>query len=183
MVRVAGNTLGDDVRGSIDYALEHLGESLKLVVVLGHSGCGAITEAVNVFQNPAGYLSLASKHTVRTLVDRLIVVIHAVAKKMDEVFGADIVRHPRYREALIETSVITNAALAAHTLQKQIDLFCSRSVQSVYGAYEIADRMIRAPRCGSNEVIGLAKPPLDEESFVEFGNAVLGSNKITALFR
>ena len=37
VVRVAGNTLGDDVRGSLKYALEHLGDSLKLIVVLGHS--------------------------------------------------------------------------------------------------------------------------------------------------
>ena len=43
------HTLGDDVRGSLDYALEHLGESLKLIVVLGHSGCGAVTAAVDVF--------------------------------------------------------------------------------------------------------------------------------------
>ena len=183
VVRVAGNTLGDDVRGSIDYALEHLGESLKLVVVLGHSGCGAITAAVDVFQKPADYLSLASKHTLRTVVDRLIVVVHAVAKKLEAFFGADITRHPRYRAGLIEASVITNAALAAHTLQLQIDSVYDGSVQTVYGAYEIADRTIWAPRCSSNEVIGLATPPLSEESFVEFSNAVLGSEKITGLFQ
>ena len=48
-MRVAGNTLGDDVRGSLNYALDHLGDSLKLIVVLGHSGCGAVTAAVDVF--------------------------------------------------------------------------------------------------------------------------------------
>jgi carbonic anhydrase len=58
VVRVAGNTLGDDVRGSLKYALEHLGASLKLIVVLGHSGCGAVTEAVDVFLDPSGYLAL-----------------------------------------------------------------------------------------------------------------------------
>ena len=62
VVRVAGNTLGDDVRGSLNYALDHLGESLKLIVVLGHSACGAVTAAVDVFLDPPSYLTLASKH-------------------------------------------------------------------------------------------------------------------------
>ncbi len=77
VVRVAGNTLGEDVRGSLKYALEHLGESLRLIVVLGHSGCGAVTAAVDVFLDPSGYLSLSSKHSIRSLVDRLQVVVQA----------------------------------------------------------------------------------------------------------
>jgi carbonic anhydrase len=32
--------------GSVDYAVRHFSESLKLVVVLGHSGCGAVSAAV-----------------------------------------------------------------------------------------------------------------------------------------
>src|SRR6186713_1281980 len=31
VVRVAGNTLGGEVQGSLDYALEHLDESIKLI--------------------------------------------------------------------------------------------------------------------------------------------------------
>ncbi|HEU4940175.1 MAG TPA: carbonic anhydrase, partial [Candidatus Eisenbacteria bacterium] len=38
-VRVAGNIADDAVIGSIEYALEHLGA--RLVVVLGHERCGA----------------------------------------------------------------------------------------------------------------------------------------------
>lgn len=44
VVRVAGNVLDDVVLGSIEYAAEHLGVSL--VMVLGHSHCGAVTAAV-----------------------------------------------------------------------------------------------------------------------------------------
>ncbi len=44
VVRVAGNVLDDVVLGSIEYAAEHLGVSL--VLVLGHSHCGAVTAAV-----------------------------------------------------------------------------------------------------------------------------------------
>ena len=44
VVRIAGNILDDDVLGSIEYAVEHLGVSL--VVVLGHEKCGAVIAAV-----------------------------------------------------------------------------------------------------------------------------------------
>jgi carbonic anhydrase len=44
VIRVAGNSLDDDVLGSIEYAVEHLGT--QLIVVLGHEQCGALTAAV-----------------------------------------------------------------------------------------------------------------------------------------
>ena len=40
IIRTAGNVMGDYELGSIEYATEHL--HTKLVVVLGHYGCGAI---------------------------------------------------------------------------------------------------------------------------------------------
>lgn len=44
VVRVAGNVLNDENIGSVEYAAEHLGT--PLVVVLGHKRCGAVTAAV-----------------------------------------------------------------------------------------------------------------------------------------
>ena len=44
VIRVAGNIVDDAVLGSIEYAVEHLGT--KLIVVLGHEKCGAVTAAV-----------------------------------------------------------------------------------------------------------------------------------------
>lgn len=44
VIREAGNVVDDVVLGSIEYGVEHLG--VKLVVVLGHESCGAITAAV-----------------------------------------------------------------------------------------------------------------------------------------
>jgi carbonic anhydrase len=44
VIRVAGNIVDDAVLGSIEYAVEHLGT--KLVMVLGHEKCGAISAAV-----------------------------------------------------------------------------------------------------------------------------------------
>ena len=39
-IRTAGNVIGDYELGSIEYAIEHLG--CRLIVVLGHENCGAI---------------------------------------------------------------------------------------------------------------------------------------------
>ena len=181
VVRVAGNTLGDDVRGSLNYALEHLGDSLKLVVVLGHSGCGAVTAAVDVFLSPAGYLSLASEHSIRGLVDRLQVVVQSSARRLESVFGPDVVRRPGYRETLIEVAVLVNAALAAHTLQREIGAGSSRSVRAVYGVYVLDQRAVWAPRFDSDEVDGLASPPDDAQGFVALSDAVLRSARIKAL--
>lgn len=44
VIRNAGNVLDEIVEGSIEYAVEHL--HAPLVVVLGHSRCGALTAAV-----------------------------------------------------------------------------------------------------------------------------------------
>jgi carbonic anhydrase len=181
VVRVAGNTLGDDVRGSLNYALDHLGGSLKLIVVLGHSGCGAVTAAVDVFTDPAGYLALASKHSIRSLVDRLLVIVDASAKKMAEAYGADISRHPNYREALIEVAVVSNAALCAHALQREIEQRDARGVRTAYGVYLLAERTVWAPRRGTDKVTGLASPPEDAQGFVAFGDAVLRSRRIACL--
>ena len=44
VIRIAGNILDDAVLGSIEYAVEHLGT--RLIVVLGHEKCGAVSAAV-----------------------------------------------------------------------------------------------------------------------------------------
>ncbi|RYY76976.1 MAG: carbonic anhydrase [Gammaproteobacteria bacterium] len=47
-VRVAGNIVNDDVLGSLEYACKYVGT--KLIVVLGHSGCGAVKAACDHVQ-------------------------------------------------------------------------------------------------------------------------------------
>lgn len=44
VVRVAGNVAAPDVIASVQYAIEHLDN--KLIVVLGHQNCGAVTAAL-----------------------------------------------------------------------------------------------------------------------------------------
>ena len=45
VIRVAGNIVDNHQMGSIEYADEHLG--CHLVVVLGHTGCGAVEAAIH----------------------------------------------------------------------------------------------------------------------------------------
>jgi len=44
IIRVAGNIVDDIALGSIEYAVDHLG--VQLVVVLGHGKCGAVSATV-----------------------------------------------------------------------------------------------------------------------------------------
>lgn len=51
-IRVAGNVIDDHQLGSIEYAAGHLGTNL--IVVLGHTKCGAVTAAIK--HNPSGFI-------------------------------------------------------------------------------------------------------------------------------
>lgn len=50
VVRVAGNIAAPSAVGSVEFAAARLG--VRLVVVLGHSGCGAVEAALEEFQLP-----------------------------------------------------------------------------------------------------------------------------------
>ena len=46
VIRTAGNNVNSEmVMGSVDYAIEHLG--VKVLLVLGHSSCGGVTGAIS----------------------------------------------------------------------------------------------------------------------------------------
>jgi carbonic anhydrase len=181
VVRVAGNGLGSEVLGSLKYAVDHLGDSMKLIVVLGHSGCGAVSAAVDVFLNPRSYLPLARQHSLRSILDRLLVVVHSAARRMATVYGPGVTGRPGYREALIETAVVSNAALAAYTVQQEIGGGDTPGLRAAYGVYLLANRQVWAPRAGSSECAGLAWPPGDQPAFDQFADAVVGSERIAAL--
>ena len=52
VIRVAGNVIDNHQLGSIEYAADHLGT--KLILVLGHTGCGAVDAAIS--HDPQGYI-------------------------------------------------------------------------------------------------------------------------------
>ena len=53
VIRTAGNNVNSDmVMGSVDYAIEHLG--VKLLLVLGHGSCGGVTGAISEGEHEHG---------------------------------------------------------------------------------------------------------------------------------
>jgi carbonic anhydrase len=179
VIRAAGNGLGSDALGSLRYAVEHLGDSLKLIVVLGHSGCGAVSAAVEVFLNPAGYLSLATVHSLRGILDRLLVVVQASARKLALAFGAGVVDRPGYRGALIEAAIITNAALTAHEIDQAIRAGGQSGLQVAYGVYLLESREVWTPQ--PDHAVGLSPAPRDAADFQRLSDAIVQSARIVGL--
>ena len=64
VVRVAGNVIDDAILGSLEYGVEHLG--LALIVVLGHTKCGAVRAALE-----AVYLGVEAPEHIDSLVKAL----------------------------------------------------------------------------------------------------------------
>jgi carbonic anhydrase len=176
VVRIAGNVLGNEVLGSLRYAVEHLGSSLKLIAILGHSGCGAVTAAVDIFLQPRNYLELAPKHMLRGLLDRLLVVVHASARGMAAALGPEVAQRPGYRAALVEVAAVTNAALTAYTLQQQLAELAPGSIETAWGIYVLETREVWNP-LGA----GLARAPADMVEFVALGESTSRSPRVVAL--
>lgn len=68
VVRVAGNVVAPHELGSIEYAAEHLGA--KLVMVLGHSKCGAVSAAYDYFTTDEAVRPELSKN-LESIVDSI----------------------------------------------------------------------------------------------------------------
>ena len=182
VIRVAGNSLGTEVLGSLKYAIDHLGGTLKLIVVLGHSGCGALTAAVDVFLNPGDYLTIAAKHSIRSILDRSLIVVQASANKLLSAFGSGVTRNPGYRQALIEASIVTNAALSAYSIQQEFITHDAPELQAVYGVYVLETREVWVPRSGGKGT-GLASPPRDLAGFSAFADSVVQSERIASYLK
>jgi carbonic anhydrase len=59
VIRIAGNIVNEHILGSIEYAIEHLGSSL--IVVLGHEKCGAVKAAVENYSREDNIASLVEE--------------------------------------------------------------------------------------------------------------------------
>lgn len=65
VIRVAGNVMDNHQLGSVEYAVEHLGCSLA--VVLGHTHCGAVDAALH--HEPEGYIKFITDEIVKAIGD------------------------------------------------------------------------------------------------------------------
>lgn len=184
VVRVAGNVLGGESLGSIDYALHRLADSIRLVVVLGHTGCGAVTAAVDAVLDPANYLALASNHQLRSIVNEIFPAVQVAKDTLTSVYGPDVREHPAFREALIETAVVVNAAMMAATLAHEVDHIDGAGISVVFGVYDLRSRHIGIP--GANDRTdphhALIDPPRDATGFFSLAMEFTKGPVLQALF-
>ena len=147
IVRVAGNVLGTECLGSIEYASRHFAESLRLVVVLGHTGCGAVGAAVDLYLDPDAYGTIAVTQSLRAIVERILHAVRVADKALGRRCGPDVSSDPGYRSALWMMAVYLNAALTAHDLTREIQGSIAGGLRVVYGVYDLlTQRVESAPR-------------------------------------
>jgi carbonic anhydrase len=184
VVRVAGNVLGSECLGSLDYAITNLGESLRLLVVLGHSGCGAVTAAVEAFMNPHTYLDFATSHPLRAVIERILVSVRAAHRALEQIYTQDVEEISGYREALIETSIVMNAAMTAATLKSEFHEKMGANLDVAYGVYNLASRRVKLTLESEDDVtVQLATPPSNSAGFDKLGQVIASSGMIRSMLK
>ena len=107
VIRVAGNVVDDAVLGSIEYAVEHLGT--KLVMVLGHEKCGAVSAAVEA--------GTGTGH-IKALVTAIRPSVEASAKEPgDRIHNCVIANARRVAQQVRESEPVLKDAVAKHLVK------------------------------------------------------------------
>ncbi|OQP54197.1 hypothetical protein A4D02_20005 [Niastella koreensis] len=91
VLRVAGNIQDDDILGSIEYAVAE--KNIKLIVVMGHTNCGAIAAAFGNVDSSAKELYELIAHVKRAKVPNDQPPYNATAKNNVALTMEDILQH------------------------------------------------------------------------------------------
>jgi carbonic anhydrase len=123
VIRVAGNVTDPVVLGSIEYAVEHLGS--PLIMVLGHTRCGAVTAAVEGKGEPHGSIgaildaikpaAAKAKQECGKAKDEALVVDCAVDENV-KLVGANLKKHSKVISHLVQEGKV-KIALAKYSLE------------------------------------------------------------------
>jgi carbonic anhydrase len=140
VIRVAGNIVAPSQVGSVEFAAERFGT--RLVVVLGHSQCGAIQATLEELARPSGDRS----PNLRSIVDRIVPSVEALAAAgrghdpvalVCEATRANIrasVDHLRHGSAILEQLIQTAGLLvigAEYSLESgTVDFFDELTAES-----------------------------------------------------
>ncbi len=106
VIRVAGNVVAASQVGSIEFAAERFGT--RLVVVLGHTHCGAVEATLEELRRPGP----SQSPNLRSIVSR---IRPAVAELLDTGLGGD-------RTALMQHGVRANVRASANQLRHGSDI-------------------------------------------------------------
>jgi carbonic anhydrase len=133
VVRIAGNIVAPSVVGSIEFAVSQFGS--RLVLVLGHTRCGAIQAAVHAIESGAAHDS----KNIRAITDR-------IAPHIEDLVRAEAcVRAPR--EQLLRDAMHANARASADHLRHGSpiieELVLAGRVAVVAAEYELESGEVR----------------------------------------
>jgi carbonic anhydrase len=93
VIRVAGNIVAPSQVGSVEFAAERFGT--RLVVVMGHTGCGAIDAAIEAIQSEHGPASR-----------NLLSIVNRVRPGIEALVGTDLAADPvKLRRAAMRANV------------------------------------------------------------------------------
>jgi carbonic anhydrase len=101
VIRVAGNIVAPSQVGSVEFAAERFGT--RLVVVLGHSNCGAVLATLEELRRPTENQS----RNLQSIVDR-------VRPSVEPLLGTDVARDP---DRLLARAVRANIRASANHLR------------------------------------------------------------------
>lgn len=162
-VRLAGNVVAQECLGSVEYALRNLvvdppaqgrgkakkdaARRMRLMVALGHEGCGAIAEAVRAYQFSEGRKAVATGPVAALLGHVFFPSLILAAEAYDAAFGSDASRSPEHFGNVCQLTSYLNAAWGAHSLQQRAEAVgppVSDLVGVVYGVFDPRDMHVRA---------------------------------------
>src|SRR5688572_5396687 len=106
VIRVAGNIVAPSQIGSVEFAAERYGT--RLVVVLGHSQCGAIRATIEELKRP----TINQSRNLHSIVDR-------VRPSVEPLLQTDLRRDP---DALVRDAVRANVCISAGHLRRGSDI-------------------------------------------------------------
>lgn len=101
VIRVAGNIVAPSQVGSIEFAAQKFGT--ELVVVMGHTQCGAIEATVDALQDPGDQQS----ENIAAIVDRIRPSVEPLIESGDDLD----------RDTLIQRAVRDNVSYSANSLR------------------------------------------------------------------
>lgn len=183
VVRVAGGVLSETALGSLDFAVAQL-PTVQLSLSLGHTGCGAVSAAVDIYLDPPSYLGLGNSRPLLALVQNLLGPVRLAAYALEAVHGPEVTNRPGYRDALIDLAVVANAGTIAATIAARISqqvIPADRRIDAAYGVYDLLSRQVGLPGVTSEWAAGLVDAPADGASFSHTLNEIAFGSRLSRL--
>ena len=137
-VQLAGNVASTECLGSISYGVEHL-PTVEGIVVLGHTGCGAVTASVDHYLSQKPEAS-SVEGSIMSLLNSIIPSVDIAASVL--AMNSQSVRDSILKDSLdlnklIDIAIFVNAAAMAWKVQAFVKGL-KRSVPVWYGVYDLA---------------------------------------------